>query len=31
MLGGLDYSSPEKEPPMSKYYNSIGMLIATND
>ena len=31
MLGGLDYNSPEKEPPIPKYYNSIGMLIAMND
>ena len=28
MLGGLDYNSLEKEPPILKYYNSIGILIA---
>ena len=26
MLGGLDYNNPEKEPPMLKYYNSIGII-----
>ena len=31
MLGGLDYNSPKKEPPIPKYYNSIDILIATND
>ena len=31
MPGGLDYNSPEKEPPILKYYNSIGILIAAND
>ena len=28
---GLDYNSPEKEPPILKYYNSIGILTATNN
>ena len=31
ILEGLDYNSPEKEPPILKYYNSIGILIATNN
>ena len=26
MLGGLDYSSLEKKPPILKYYNSIGII-----
>ena len=31
ILGGLDYNSLEKEPPILKHYNSIDILIATND